>query len=50
MRLVSRYVAHMSLRRDGACYSNRRMRHLERRSGGGGGKGGATTEEFLPSA
>ena len=31
MGLVSRYVAHMSLRHDGACYSNRRMRRLERR-------------------
>ena len=30
MGLVSRYVAHMSLRRDGACYSNRPMRCLER--------------------
>ena len=31
MGLVSRYVAHMSLRLNGACYSNRRMRRLERR-------------------
>ena len=30
MGLVSRYVAHMSLRRDRACYSNRRMGCLER--------------------
>ena len=30
MGLVSRYVAHMSLRHDEACYSNRRMRCLER--------------------
>ena len=30
MGLVSRYVAHMSLRRDRACYSNRQMRRLER--------------------
>ena len=30
MGLVSRYVAHMSLRHDGACYLNRRMRCLER--------------------
>ena len=30
MGLVSRYVAYMSLRRDGACYSNIRMRCLER--------------------
>ena len=30
MGLVSRYVAHMPLRPDGACYSNRRMRCLER--------------------
>ena len=30
MGLVSRYVAHMSLRHDGACYSNIRMGCLER--------------------
>ena len=30
MGMVSRYVTHMSLRHDGACYSNRRMRCLER--------------------
>ena len=30
MGLVSRYVTHMSLRHDEACYSNRRMRSLER--------------------
>ena len=30
MGLVSRYVAHMSLRHDGACYSNRRIGCLER--------------------
>ena len=30
MGLVSRYVTHMSLRHDGACYLNRRMRCLER--------------------
>ena len=30
MGLVSRYVAHMSLGHDGACYSNRRMGCLER--------------------
>ena len=30
MGLVSRYLAHMSLGHDGACYSNRRMRCLER--------------------
>ena len=27
---MSRYVAHISLRCNGACYSNRRMRRLER--------------------
>ena len=31
MGLVSRYVAHTSLRLGGACYSNIRMRCLERR-------------------
>ena len=30
MGLVSRNVAHMLLRRDGTCYSNRRIRCLER--------------------
>ena len=30
MGLMSRYVTHMSLRHDGACYSNIRMRCLER--------------------
>ena len=30
MRLVSRYVAHMSLRHGTACYSNRWMKCLER--------------------
>ena len=30
MELVSRYVAHMSLRRDGTCYLNIRMGCLER--------------------
>ena len=30
MGSVSRYVSHMSLRYDEACYSNRRMRCLER--------------------
>ena len=30
MGLVSRYVAHMSLRHDGACYSNKWMGCLER--------------------
>ena len=30
MGLVSRYVAHTSLRLDGACYSNIQMRCLER--------------------
>ena len=32
MGLVSRYVAHMYLRHDRACYSNRRMRELGQRS------------------
>ena len=30
MGLVSRYVTHMSLRHDEACYLNRQMRRLER--------------------
>ena len=32
MGLMSRYVTHMSLRHDEACYLNRRMRRLEQRS------------------
>ena len=42
MGLVSRYVAHMSLRHDGACYSTTDEMPLE--------AWGTRTEEFLPSA
>ena len=41
--LVLRYVVHMSLRRGRACYSNRRMKFLERH-------GELAQRSFLPSA